>query len=112
MKDHNERGTNSMYIVHSMVHVPKGKADEVIAIYQNRSRLVDTFEGFEAFHLLQNDKRPEELTVHMQWVDKAAYMKWVTSEAFKHVHDLEKNYPDQELAAIVPKVSKYQVVAT
>lgn len=101
-----------MYIVHSVVQVPKGKAEEVIAIYQNRSRLVDEHEGFEAFHLLQNEKRPEELTVHMQWVNKQAYMKWVTSDSFKHVHDLEKNYPDQELAAIVPKVSKYKVVAT
>lgn len=100
-----------MYVVHSMVQVPKGKEDEVIAIYQNRSRLVDTFEGFQAFHLWQNEKKPQELTVHMEWVDKAAYMKWVTSDAFKKVHDLEKNYPDQELAAIVPKVTKYSVVA-
>ena len=100
-----------MYVVHSTVQVPKGKSDEVIAIYQNRSRLVDTFEGFQAFHLWQNEKRPEELTVHMEWVDKTSYMNWVTSDAFKKVHELEKNYPDQELAAIVPKVTKYAVVA-
>lgn len=100
-----------MYVVQSTVVVPAGKSDEVITIYQNRSRLVDEYEGFIAFYLWQNEKKPQELTVHMEWADKTSYMKWATSESFKKVHELEKNYPDQELAAIVPKVSKYKVVA-
>ncbi|AYC30665.1 antibiotic biosynthesis monooxygenase family protein [Paenisporosarcina cavernae] len=101
-----------MYIVQSLVKVPVEKAEEVIGIYQNRSKLVDAYEGFKSFHLWQNEKRPEELTVHMEWESKETYLKWATSEAFKKVHDLEKNYPDQELAAITPKVTKFKVVAT
>ncbi|MBP1943259.1 hypothetical protein J2Z26_003037 [Bacillus luteolus] len=39
-------------------------------------------------------------------------MKWVTSEEFKKIHELEKKYPDQELAQVIPKVEQYKVVAT
>jgi heme-degrading monooxygenase HmoA len=100
------------YIVHSVVNVPADKVKETISIYQNRSKLVDEYEGFVSFSLLQNEKRPAELTVQLVWETKEEYMKWVTGEAFQKVHDLEKNYPDQELASIVPKVQKYRVVAT
>ncbi|MFG6116966.1 antibiotic biosynthesis monooxygenase family protein [Halobacillus sp. MO56] len=101
-----------MYIVDSTVTVPEHKADELIEIYNNRSKSVDQADGFLSFQLLQNDKRAGELTVHMEWETKEAYLKWVRSEDFKRIHDLEKNYPDQELAGIVPTVSRYKVVAT
>ncbi|NNV06566.1 antibiotic biosynthesis monooxygenase [Geobacillus sp. C56-T2] len=101
-----------MYIVHSTFSVPVEKVDEVIAIYQNRSRLVDKADGFRAFRLLQNEKRPGELTVHIEWESKEAFLAWVTSDEFKRIHELEKNYPDQELASIVPTITRYKVVAT
>ncbi|GGD07055.1 antibiotic biosynthesis monooxygenase [Pontibacillus chungwhensis BH030062] len=100
-----------MYIVDSTVVVPEEKADELIEIYQNRSRSVDQWEGFRSFQLLQNDKKPGELTVHMEWESKAHYMKWATSEEFQKIHELEKNYPDKALANIPPKVKKFKVVA-
>ncbi|KYG27747.1 antibiotic biosynthesis monooxygenase family protein [Alkalihalobacillus trypoxylicola] len=101
-----------MYIVTSTVEVPKEKTDEVISIYRNRSKLVDTVKGFKSFHLLQNDKKKHELTVHMIWESKESFLSWVRSDQFKKIHELEKNYPDQELANIVPKVTQYSVVAT
>ncbi|WP_082233466.1 antibiotic biosynthesis monooxygenase family protein [Halobacillus massiliensis] len=101
-----------MYVVDSTVIVPEHKADDLIAIYQNRSRLVDEAEGFLTFQLLQNDKKPGELTVHMEWEDKKSYLKWVRSEQFKKIHELEKRYPDEELQGIVPVVKKFEVVAT
>lgn len=101
-----------MYSVFSTFDVPAEKADEVITIYKNRSRLVDTAPGFVDFFLLQNDKRPGELTVQLLFETKDHYMDWVTSAQFKKIHDLEKNYPDQELAAIIPKVRQYKVLAT
>ncbi|SEN06561.1 Heme-degrading monooxygenase HmoA [Mesobacillus persicus] len=100
-----------MYIVHSTFDVPPEKAEEVIAIYQKRSKMVDDFKGFLSFQLLQNEKKPGELTVQLEWETKDDYLNWATSNAFKKVHDMEKNYPDQELASIIPKVRKYQVVA-
>ncbi|MYL33688.1 antibiotic biosynthesis monooxygenase [Pontibacillus yanchengensis] len=100
-----------MYIVDSTVVVPEEKVEELIEIYQNRSRSVDAWQGFRSFQLLQNDKKPGELTVHMEWDSKEDYMRWATSEEFKRIHELEKNYPDQELANIPPKVSRYKVVA-
>ncbi|PKR77060.1 antibiotic biosynthesis monooxygenase [Halalkalibacillus sediminis] len=100
-----------MYIVDSLVKVPVEKADEVISIYQNRSKSVDEQDGFIKFQLLQNDKKPEELTVHTVWETKEDYLNWARSENFKKIHDMEKNYPDQELASIVPIVKKYKVVA-
>ncbi|WP_338778540.1 antibiotic biosynthesis monooxygenase family protein [Metabacillus sp. FJAT-52054] len=101
-----------MYIVHSTFNVPENKADEVISIYKTRSKMVDQYEGFHSFQLLQNEKKKGELTVQIEWETKDHYMKWVQSDAFKKVHEHEKNYPDQELAAIVPTVKKYEVVAT
>lgn len=100
-----------MYIVHSTVRVPEGKADEVIGIYQKRSRLVDEYKGFISFQLLQNEVSPTELTVQICWETKEDYINYITSDAYKKVHELEKNYPDQELASIRPKVHKYTVVA-
>ncbi|WP_347862450.1 antibiotic biosynthesis monooxygenase [Salimicrobium sp. PL1-032A] len=101
-----------MYVVDSKVTVPAHKAKDLIRIYRNRSRLVDGQPGFLSFQLLQNEHRPGELTVHMEWEDKHAYLTWVRSEQFKKIHELEKNYPDEELQGYVPKVTRYEVVAT
>lgn len=100
-----------MYTVFSTFDVNEEKAEEVIGIYQNRSRLVDSAEGFVDFFLLQNDKRPGELTVQLILNNKKDYLQWVRGEDFKRIHELEKKYPDQELAAVIPKVSQYKVVA-
>ncbi|WJH32438.1 antibiotic biosynthesis monooxygenase family protein [Paenibacillus aurantius] len=100
-----------MYIVQSIVTVPEEKAEEVIGLYQNRSRSVDRQPGFLSFQLLQNEAKPEELTVHMTWETKEAYVSWVTSEDFKRIHELEKKYPDQELANIKPTVRRFLVRA-
>ncbi|WP_416730238.1 antibiotic biosynthesis monooxygenase family protein [Fictibacillus sp. JL2B1089] len=100
-----------MYTVFSTFDVPNEKADEVINIYKNRSRSVDNADGFVDFLLLQNDKRAGELTVQLIFTSKDAYLKWVRSEEIKKIHDLEKKYPDQELAAVIPTVKQYKVVA-
>lgn len=100
-----------MYVVHSTFLVPEEKSEEVIGIYQKRSKMVDQYEGFKSFQLLQNEKKAGELTVEIVWETKDHYLAWATSDAFKKVHDHEKNYPDQELASIVPKVRKFNVVA-
>lgn len=100
-----------MYIVNSTLIVPEEKAEEVIGIYQNRSKLVDQADGFLSFQLLQNQKRTGELVVHMEWASKDQYLNWVRSEQFKQIHELERKYPDQELASIIPKVNQYKVVA-
>ncbi|MEH6990001.1 MULTISPECIES: antibiotic biosynthesis monooxygenase family protein [Bacillales] len=100
-----------MYTVFSTFDVPDEKSEEVIRIYKNRSRSVDQAEGFVDFLLLQNDKRAGELTVQLIFDTKENYLNWVRSEDFKKIHDLEKKYPDQELAAVIPKVAQYKVVA-
>ena len=100
-----------MYTVFSTFDVPVEKSEEVIDIYRNRSRSVDRAEGFVEFFLLQNDKRPGELTVQLIFRTKADYMHWVRSAEFKRIHELEKKYPDQELAGIIPTVTQYKVVA-
>lgn len=100
-----------MYIVHSTFHVPIEKVEEVITIYKTRSKLVDQYKGYKSFHLLQNEVKKGELTVQIIWDTKKDYLNWVTSDAYKKVHELEKNYPDQELAAIKPIVQRFEVVA-
>ncbi|SIT91134.1 antibiotic biosynthesis monooxygenase family protein [Edaphobacillus lindanitolerans] len=100
-----------MYTVFSTFDVPPEKSEEVINIYKNRSRLVDQAEGFVDFLLLQREQRPGELTVQLIFDTKENYLKWARSSEFRRIHELEKNYPDQELAAIIPKVSKFKVVA-
>ncbi|MGP4077960.1 antibiotic biosynthesis monooxygenase family protein [Halobacillus sp. K22] len=100
-----------MFVVDSTVEVPEHKAEELINIYKKRSRLVDQAEGFISFQLLQKERKPGELTVHLEWESKDAYLNWARSDQFKKIHELERKYPDPELRGIVPKVSKYEVVA-
>lgn len=100
-----------MYIVTSTVEVPVEKTEDLIKIYKNRSRRVDQAEGFHQFRLIQNTKKLNELTVHLEWHSKEAYLNWVRSNEFKEIHELEKHYPDKDLAGIVPKVRQYVVVA-
>lgn len=100
-----------MYTVFSTFDVPEKKSEEVIEIYRNRSRSVDQADGFIDFFLLQNDKKSGELTVQLIFETKAQYLNWVRSSEFKKIHELEKKYPDQELAGIIPAVTQYKVVA-
>ncbi|PYZ92045.1 antibiotic biosynthesis monooxygenase [Salipaludibacillus keqinensis] len=100
-----------MYTVFSTFDVPPEKADEVIDIYKNRSKIVDEAPGFVDFFLLQNDKNAGEITVQLLFESKESYLEWVRGEDFKKIHDLEKKYPDQELASIIPKVGQYKIVA-
>ncbi|MBM7649897.1 heme-degrading monooxygenase HmoA [Bacillus ectoiniformans] len=100
-----------MYIVHSTFPVKDHQAEEVISIYKNRSRAVDLAEGFVDFLLLQNEKNAGELTVQLTFQTKEHYLDWVRSEEFKKIHELEKKYPNQELASVTPKVRQYKVVA-
>lgn len=102
---------SKMYIVNSVITVPETKVEEVIGIYQSRSRRVDDFEGFQSFRLLQSESKPEELTVQMKWDTKEHFLNWMKSDAYKEIHELEKKYPDAELAAVKPKVYRYKVVA-
>lgn len=101
-----------MYVVTSTFIVPPEKAQEVIEIYQKRSRKVDQEPGFLRFQLLQNAKKSGEISVYMEWESKASYLTWVRGQQFKDIHELEKNYPDQELAGIIPTIHQYEVVAT
>lgn len=101
-----------MYVVQSVFLVKDHQAEEVIQIYKDRSRSVDRAEGFLDFCLFQNDRKAGELTVQLTFDTKDNYLSWARSDEFKRIHELEKKYPNQELAAIVPKVSKYKVVAT
>ncbi|PRO65952.1 antibiotic biosynthesis monooxygenase family protein [Alkalicoccus urumqiensis] len=100
-----------MYTVFSTFDVPPEKAEEVISIYRNRSHIVDEAPGYNDFLLLQNEKRPGEITVQLFFDSKEDYLTWVRGDDFKRIHELEKKYPDQELASIVPRVSQHQVVA-
>ncbi len=99
-----------IYSVFSTFKVPGEKSEEVIDIYRNRSRKVDQAPGFIDFFLLQNEKHPDELTVQLLFEEKEDYLNWVRSDQFKKIHDLEKKYPDQELAGVIPTVTKYKVV--
>lgn len=107
-----QKETQNMYIVHSTFIVPSEKADEVISIYHNRSRIVEKAKGFQRFLLLQNENKAGELTVFMEWDSKEEFVSWVRSEDYKRIHELEKKYPDQELASIIPTITKFKVVAT
>lgn len=83
-----------MYIVHSTFEIPHlDKVDEVIDIYKNRSRLVDHASGFVQFQLLQNQKKPNFLTVQLTWKTREDYMRWVTSDDYRKSMNLKKSTP-------------------
>ena len=81
-----------MYTVFSTFLVPDDKANEVIQIYQQRSRLVDKA---EALLIFCSCKMPPsgELTVQLLFETKEDYLNWARSKEFKQIHELEKKYP-------------------
>ncbi len=100
-----------MYIVQSIIQVPGYKTEDLIGIYRNRSRLVDEQPGFVSFQLLQSETAPEEFVVQTTWQTKSDYIAWVKGTDFQRIHELERQYPDQELSDIKPTVKRYVVRA-
>ncbi|ACV57719.1 antibiotic biosynthesis monooxygenase family protein [Alicyclobacillus acidocaldarius] len=101
-----------MYVVHSTIQVPMEWIDDVIALYRQRSRLVDHWPGFVSFALLQNEHRTGELTIQLVWQSKAHYLAWVQSDDFRRVHEREEALVAQGFPHPRPLVRKYEVVAT
>ncbi|SIT03849.1 antibiotic biosynthesis monooxygenase family protein [Alicyclobacillus vulcanalis] len=101
-----------MYVVHSTIEVSSDWLDDVVALYQERSRLVDRWPGFISFALLQNEHRPNELTIQLVWQSKTHYLAWARSEDFRRVHERERELAAHGFPHPRPVVRKYEVVAT
>ncbi|WP_062309336.1 antibiotic biosynthesis monooxygenase family protein [Alicyclobacillus sendaiensis] len=101
-----------MYVVYSTIVVPDEWMEDVIALYRDRSRLVDQWPGFVSFALLRNEHRRNELTVQLTWMSKADYLNWARSEDFRRVHARERELIAAGFPAVKPLVRKYEVVAT
>jgi hypothetical protein len=67
--------------------VPEAKADEVIANYHNRSRLVEKAAGFRNFKLLQNEVRRGANGLHFEWDEAVRYVRSQFSITFEKRSD-------------------------
>jgi len=73
-----------MYIAMNRFTTLPGKEDEFEAVWKNRKTFLENVEGFKEFHLLRGDNGV--FISHSTWNDRAAFVNWTESEAFRMAH--------------------------
>ena len=75
-----------MYVSLSRLRVPEDRADELVAAFRRRARLVDAFEGFVDLQVWQSDRDAGELVMVSRWRDRDAFKAYMKSEAHRISH--------------------------
>ncbi len=76
-----------MYVSMSHLHVAPERADELIAAFRDRVRLVDDFDGFDGLEVWRSDREPGEVIMVSRWRDRACFRDYMRSDAHRISHD-------------------------
>ncbi len=76
-----------MYVSLSRLRVPEDRADELVAAFRRRARLVDGFDGFVDLQVWQSDRDPGEVLMVSRWRDRDAFKAYMRSDAHQVSHD-------------------------
>ena len=76
-----------MYVSLSRLRVDAARADELIAAFQGRARLVDAFDGFVDLEVWQSDRDDGEVVMVSRWRDREAFRAYMRSDAHRASHD-------------------------
>jgi heme-degrading monooxygenase HmoA len=101
-----------VYVSLSRLRVPGERAEELVAAFRRRARLVDDADGFVDLQVWRSDRDPCELVMVSRWRDRAAFTAYMRSEEHRVSHDRI----DPELDAAIKLQSlehlhTYEVVA-
>jgi len=75
-----------MYVSMSRLRIAPARADELIAAFRRRARLVDHADGFIGLEVWQNDRDLGELIMVSRWRDRDAFKVYMRSEAHRVSH--------------------------
>jgi heme-degrading monooxygenase HmoA len=75
-----------MYVSMSRLRVDAGRADELVAAFRDRARLVDGFEGFVDLQVWRSDRDPEEFVMVSRWRSRAHFTEYMRSDAHRVSH--------------------------
>ena len=76
-----------MYVSLSRLRVPEERAEELVAAFRRRARLVDAFEGFVDLQVWQSDRDAGELVMVSRWRDRACFTTYMRSREHQVSHD-------------------------
>ena len=86
-----------MYVSLSRLRVPPERADELVAAFRRRARLVDGFEGFVDLQVWQSDRDPGELVMVSRWTDRDCFRRYMRSDE----HRISHQRVDRDLDAAI-----------
>ena len=96
----------------SHLRIAPDRADELIAAFCDRVRLVDEFDGFQGLEVWRSDREPGEVIMVSRWRDRACFRDYMRSDAHRISHD---RIPADLQAAIklerLDHLHTYEVVA-
>lgn len=100
------------YVSVSRLRVEPELADDLVAAFQRRARLVESFDGFLGLQVWQSDRDASEVLMVSQWRDRAAFTAYMRSDEHRISHD---RIPPEVAAGIrlerLEHLHTYEVVA-
>ena len=98
-----------MYVSLSRLRVPEERAEELVAAFRRRARLVDGFDGFVDLQVWQSDRDAGELVMVSRWRDRACFTTYMRSREHQVSHD--RIDPSLDGAIKLEKLEHMHVVA-
>ncbi len=86
-----------MYISVSRLRVDASRAEELVAAFRRRSRLVEASDGFVDLQVWRSDRDAEEIWMVSRWRERSCFTAYMRSDEHARSHD---RIPDDLGAAI------------
>ena len=98
-----------MYVSLSRLRVPEERAEELVAAFRRRVKLVDGFEGFVDLQVWQSDRDPGELVMVSRWTDRDCFKTYMKSREHQVSHG--RIDPSLDAAIKLERLEHMHVVA-
>jgi heme-degrading monooxygenase HmoA len=76
-----------MYVSMSRLRVAGERADELVAAFRDRVRLVDGFDGFVDLQVWRSDRDPGEILMVSRWDSREDFTRYMRSREHQVSHD-------------------------
>ena len=101
-----------MYISMSRLRIDHEHADDLIAAFRARLRLVDRAEGFVDLQVWQSDRDAAEIVMVSRWRDRASFTSYMRSDAHRRSHErIDPNLQRLIKLERLEHLHSYEVVA-
>ena len=102
-----------MYVSLSRLRVVPERADDLVAAFRNRARLVDAVDGFIDLQVWRSDRNVGELIMVSRWRDRASFREYMKSDAHAISHSRIPPHLEREIKLErLEHLQTYDVVAS